>query len=145
MRKIGRLVLATGALLSACVQYEIPVQPVPPGPTREEVAEYTRAQAEYRAGQASGDDDAVERAVYTSAQISHEILYRQDPKLSEARALCDMYRVESGERSTFAPQFAKPCENIERRYKETAAAIRRDLAARIAAVDYATVAQVGHP
>jgi hypothetical protein len=61
MRKtIGpAFIAAAWALLAACAQPPTQVQPLPPGPTPDEVADYTRAQAQYRAGLTSGNGDLV--------------------------------------------------------------------------------------
>ena len=78
--------------------------------------------------------------------IPQEILSRQDPRLFDARVVCERYRVGGPHdprdvRSTFEPQFVQDCEHIDRRYNEATMAIRRDLEARIAAADLATIAQ----
>jgi len=80
--------------------------------------------------------------------ISQEILSRQDPRLVDAWEVCELYRVEGPHdqhdvRSTFEPQFVRDCVNIDRRYGAATSAIRRDLEARIATEDLATVAQAG--
>src|SRR5437764_1391579 len=120
---------AACALLAACAQPATPVQPLPPGPTPEEVADYARAQAQYRSGQASGNGDLVMQAANTFSSISQEILSRQDPKLFDARLVCEMYRV-AGPRDqrdvswTFEPRFVRDCANIEWRYNQATIAIR---------------------
>jgi hypothetical protein len=147
------LALATvGLLLAACAQPQAPVQPLPPGPSPAEIADYAAAQAQNRRGQATGNADDVAQALDTSRQISAEILARQDPRLFDAYGLCENYRVSGlrepvGTPSHFEPQFVRPCDRIEWRYDDATAAIRSDLGARIAAADRATVAQVGtgHP
>ena len=96
MRKtIGPVLTAAAvcALLAACAQAPAPVQPLPPGPTADEVANYARAQAQYRAGLASGNGDVVMHATNTFALIASEILSRQDPKLFDAQVLCERYLV----------------------------------------------------
>ena len=73
--------VAACALLAACAQ-PTPVQPLPPGPTPAEVADYARAQAQYRSGLASGDGDLVIKATDTFSLIAQEVFSRQDPRLS---------------------------------------------------------------
>ena len=102
---------------------------------------------QYRSAQASGNGDVVIQAANTFLSISQEILSRQDPRLFDARVVCDRYRVAGPHdprdvRSTFEPQFVRDCEHIGWRYNEATIAIRRDLDARIAAADLATIAQV---
>ena len=84
--------------------------------------------------------------------ISQEILSRQDPGLVNAWKVCERYRVaaplnQRDVRSTFEPQFVQDCENIDRRYDSATSAIHRDLEARVADADRATIAQAGaqHP
>src|SRR5438132_6150289 len=140
------IIIAAGcALLAACAPPR-PVRALPPGATPEEVADYGRALAQYRAAQASGNDDIVTQAVDTWSSISEEILLRQDPGLFDARMVCERYRVAGpkdppDERSTFAPQFVRDCQHIDWRYNQATSAIRRDVEARIAAADLAIVAQ----
>jgi hypothetical protein len=151
MKKMLRPVLfaaAACALLSACAQPPPPVQALPPGPTPAEVTDYAIAQAQYRAATASGNADVVAHAENTFWSISQEILSRQDPRLVDAWEMCQQYRVAAPRnqrdvRSTFEPQFVRDCENIGRRYDAATSVIRRDLEARIAAADLATVAQAG--
>jgi hypothetical protein len=140
------IVAATGALLTACAQPPPPVQALPPGPTPAEVIDYATAQAQYRAAKASGNGDVVTHAEDTFWSISQEILSRQDPGLVDAWEVCERYRVAASHdqrdvRSTFEPQFVRDCENIDRRYGAATSAIRRDLEAKIAGADRATVAQ----
>jgi hypothetical protein len=137
---------AAGALLAACAQTPPPVQALPPGPTPAEVIDYGTAQARYRVAKASGNDDVVTHAENTFWGISQEILSRQDPGLVDAWEVCERYRVaapydQRDVRSTFAPQFVPDCESIERRYDAATSAIERDLEAKIAGADLATVAQ----
>lgn len=141
-----------GIVLAGCAQSQVPVQPVPPGPSPAEIADYAAAQAQNRRGQVTGNNDDVVEALDTSSQISAEILARQDPSLFDAYNLCERYRVAGprgrlGMPSHFEPQFLRPCDRIEWRYDNAIAAIRSDLAARIAAADRATVATGGdgHP
>jgi hypothetical protein len=55
---------AVGVLLTGCAQPEIPVQPIPPGPSPAEIADYAAAQAQNRRGQATGNaDDVVQTLV----------------------------------------------------------------------------------
>ena len=139
------------ALLVACAQPPAPspsIQALPPGATPAEVVDYTTAQTQYRAAQASGDGDLVMQATTTFANISQEILSRQDPGLFDAWVTCDRYRVVRSHdlrdvRSTIQPPFVRDCENIDRRYNQATIAIRRDLEARIAAADLAMIAQAG--
>jgi hypothetical protein len=140
------IVAAAGALLAACAQPPPPVQALPPGATPAEVTDYAIAQAQYRAAKASGDSDVVTHAENTFWSISQEILSRQDPRLVAAWEVCERYRVavrynQRDVRSTFEPQFLRDCENIDRRYDAATSAISRDLEARIAAADLATVAE----
>jgi hypothetical protein len=137
---------AACALLAACVQPPPPVQALPPGPTPAEVTDYASAQARYRAAKASGNGDVATHAEDTFWGISQEILSRQDPGLVDAWEVCERYRVAAPHnqrdvRSTFDPQFVRNCEINERRYDAATSAIRRDLEAKIAAADLATVAQ----
>jgi hypothetical protein len=110
------------------------------------VIDYAIAQAQYRAAKASGNGDVVTHAENTFWGISQEILSRQDPGLVDAWEVCDRYRVATSQdqrdvRSTFDPQFVRDCQNIGRRHDAATSAIRRDLDARIASADRATVAQ----
>jgi len=135
-------------LLAACSQSPAPVQPLPPGRTADEVANYARAQAQYRAGLASGNGEVVMHATNTFSRIASEILSRQDPKLFDAQVLCERHRVAEprdggGLRSTFEPQFVQDCRRIDGRYNQETIASRRDLEAKIAAADRATVAEAG--
>ena len=154
MRKtIGPAFMAAAcAVLAACAQPAAPVQPLPPGPTPDEVADYTRAQMQYRSGLASGNGDAVAQAANTFLLIAREILFRQDPSVFDAQLVCERYRVSGprdgrGPRSTYETRFVRDCQSVDGRYSQETIAIRRDLDARIAAADRATVAQagVGHP
>ena len=145
-------VAAVCALLAACTSYSAPVpavQTIPPGPTPEEVANYATAQMQYRSGLATGNGDAVAKANETFRLISREIFSRQDPKLFEAEVLCERYRVaRPAATGRSVPTLIEPrCQNIEWRYNEATNAIRRDLEARIADADFATIAQAGaaHP
>src|SRR4029077_9178148 len=87
------IIAAACVLLAACAPPPTPVRALPPGATPEEIADYARALAQYRAARASGNDDIVMRAVETWSSIAEEILSRQDPGLFEARMLCERYRV----------------------------------------------------
>src|ERR1700730_10200974 len=140
------IIAAACALLAACAP--TPVRTLPPGATPEEIADYARALAQYRAARASGNGDVATQAVDTWSSIAQEILSRQDPGLFEARMVCERYRMAGPQdprdvRSTFAPQFVRDCQHIDWRYNQATSAIRRDLEARIAAADLATVAQAG--
>jgi hypothetical protein len=140
-------VAATCALLAACAPQ--PVQPIPPGPTPDEVANYATAQMQYRFGLATGNGDAVEEANQTFRQIPREISSRQDPKLFEAEVVCERYRV-AGPAATghsLSTPIQQQCQSIEWRYNQATNAIRQDLEARIATADFATIAQAGaaHP
>jgi len=142
------LAAAACALLAACGQPAAPVQPLPPGPTPDEVADYAGAQAQYRAALASGNGDVVIQTTNTFALIAQAILSRQDPSLFDAQLVCERYRVAGPRdrrdlRATYEPQFAQDCEHIDWRCNQATIAIRRDLEARIAAADRATVAQAG--
>jgi hypothetical protein len=138
---------AACVLLAACAPPV--VQAIPPGPTPDEVADYATAQMQYRFGLATGNGDAVAEADKTFRQIPREIFSRQDPTLFEAEVVCERYRV-AGPAAT-GPSVSTPierqCQNIEWRYSEATNAIRHDLEARIAAGDFATIAQAGaaHP
>jgi hypothetical protein len=139
-------VTAWCALLTDCVQPPPPVQALPPGPTPAEVIDYSIAQAQYRAAKASGNSDVVTHAENTFWGISQEILSRQDPGLIAAWKVCEQYGVAAPQnqhdvRWTFEPQFVRDCMNIDRRYGAATSAIRRDLEARIAGADRATIAQ----
>jgi hypothetical protein len=148
IRAIARPVVAAAfALLAACTSYSAPVpavQAIPPGPTPDEVADYSTAQMEYRYGLATGNGDAVAKANETFRQIPREIFSRQDPKLFEAEVVCErVARPTATGGSVSEPQ----CQNIEWRYNQATKAIRQDLEARIATADFATIAQAGaaHP
>ena len=150
MRKIigpALMAAAACALLAACTSVQ-PVHPLPPGPTPDEVADYARAQAQYRSGLASGNGDVVAQATNTFSLIAGEILSRRDPSLFDARLVCERYRVSGprdgrGLRSTYETQFVQDCQPIEGRYNQETIAIRRDLEATIAAADRAIVAEAG--
>ena len=140
------IIAAACALLAACAAPPTPVRALPPGATPEEVADYARALTRYRAARASGNDDLVRQAVDTWSGISEEILSRQDPALFEARGICERYRVAGPRdprevRSSFAPQFVRDCQHVDRRYNDAVSVIRRDLEAKVAAADLAVVAQ----
>jgi hypothetical protein len=145
-------VAAACALLAACAKPATPVQLLPPGPNPEEVADYARAQAQYRSALASGNGDAVMQATNTFSLIAEEILSRQDPRLFDAEMVCERYP-EAGPhdrrdaRSTYEPQFVSDCGRINSRYNQATIAIRWDLEAKIAAADRATIAEAGfgHP
>src|SRR5437773_9068712 len=137
------IIAAACALLAACAPPS-PVRALPPGATPEEIADYARALAQYRAARASGNDDLVMQAVDTWSSIVEEILSRQDPALFEARRVCERYRVAGPQnppdvRSTFTPQFVRDCQHIDWRYNQATSAIRRNVEARIAAADLAIV------
>ena len=145
----GPAVAAACALLAACAPSPAPVQAIPPGPTPVEVVNYATAQMQYRFGLATGNGDAVAEANETFRQIPREIFSRQDPKLFEAELVCERYRV-AGPAATgrSVPTPVEPqCQNTERRYNQATNAIRQGLEARIAAADFATIAQAGaaHP
>ena len=140
------IIAAACGLLAACAPPPTPVRALPPGATPEEIADYASALARYRWARASGNDDVVTQAVDTWSSISEEILLRQDPGLFDARMVCERYRVAGPQdppdaRSSFAPQFVRDCQHIDWRYNQATSAIRRDLEAKIAAADLATVAQ----
>ena len=142
------IIAAACALLAACAPPPTPVRALPPGATPEEVADYARALAQYRAARASGNGDVAMQAVDTWSSIAQEILSRQDPGLFEAHMVCERYRVAGPRdppdvRSIFAPQFVRDCQHIDWRYNQATSAIRRDLEGRIAAADLAKVAQAG--
>ena len=154
MKTIYPAALTAGAaciLLAACGPPS-PGKPIPPGPTSAEVVDYAIAQAQYRSAQAMGNGDVVMQGDDTFYNISQEILSRDDPRLFEAWLVCARYRVAGPDdppdvRSTFEPRFVRDCERIVRQYNQAANAIRRDLEAKIAAADLATIAQpaAGHP
>jgi len=142
---------AACALLAACSQ-PAQLQPLPPGPTPDEVAGYTRAQTQYRSGLASGKGDLVTKATDTFSLIAREVLSRQDPSLFDAQVVCERYQVTGPQdrataQTTYDPQFVQECQRISRHYNQATMAIRRDLEARIAAADRGTIAQarVGYP
>jgi hypothetical protein len=116
------------------------------------VADYSRALAQYRAGLASGNGDIVTQATNTFSLIAEEILSRQDPSLFDAWMVCERYpadgsRDRRNSRSSYQPQFVQDCRRIDGRYNQETAAIRRDLDARVATADRATIAEAGvrHP
>ena len=151
IRTINRLAVVTAfALLTACEPNLPPVQegqPIPPGPTPGELADYATAQMQYHLGLAIGNGDAVKKASETFYQIPREIFSRQDPRLFDAKLVCERNQV-TGRTATGVPRLFEPqCQTIERRYNEATIAIRQDLEARITAADHATIAQAGtaHP
>ena len=138
---------AACAVLAACAQ-PAPIQPLPLGPTPDEVADYARAQTRYRFGLASGNGDVVVQATNTFSLIASEILSRQDPSLFDAQLVCKRYRVSGPQdgqdlRSTYETQFVQDCQRVDGRYNQGTTAIRRDLEARIISTDRAIVAQAG--
>ena len=149
MRKIDcRACFAASALgvLTACASAPAPVPVIPPGATPQEVTDYATAQAEFRAAKASGNGDIVRHAEMTFASIAQEILLREDPRLVDAWIVCERYglagpQVPPDPGSTFQPQLTRDCRSIDQRYQAATNAIRRDLAAKIAAVDLAVVTQ----
>ena len=141
-------VAAAFALLAACAPNPPPaqaVQPIPPGPTPEEVANYATAQIHYRFGLATGDGDAVAAANETFSQIPREVFSRQNPRLFAAELVCEQYRVArpAATGSSMPTSFDPQCRNIEWRYDEATDAIRQGIEAQIAAADLATLAQAG--
>jgi hypothetical protein len=139
---------AACALLAACSKPPTPVQLLPPGPTPQEVADYARAQAQYRSALASGNGDIVTQATNTFSLIAQAILSRQDPSLFDAAIVCERYPAAGPPdrpttRSAYEPQFVQDCERINSRYNQATIAIRRDLEAKIAAADRATIAEAG--
>jgi hypothetical protein len=138
--------IATAALtlLAACEPYPMPEQAIPFGPTADELADYATAQMRYRAALATGNADAVAISSETFRQIPREIFSRQDPKLFDAELVCERYQV--ADRST-PPNFEPQCQSVGWRYNEATTAIRRDLDARVAAANSATIAQASaaHP
>jgi hypothetical protein len=150
IRTIGRPALAAAcAMLCACTPYPAPVQAIPPGPTPDELAYYAAAQTQYRLGLATGNDDAVAAANETFRKIPRAIFCREYPSLFKAELVCERYRVAGPDATSrgmpilFEPQ----CQNIEWRYNEATHAIRRDIEARIAAANFAIIAQAAaaHP
>ena len=142
---------AACAVLAACAQ-PAPIQPLPLGPTPDEVADYARAQTRYRFGLASGNGDVVVQATNTFSLIASEILSRQDPSLFDAQVVCQRYQAAGPQyrrdtQTSYDPQFVQDCQRISWRYNIATMAIRRDLEARIAAADRASIAQGGgaHP
>lgn len=136
------------ALLSACAPSSpaaVAVPPIPPGPTEEEVADYAIAQMHYRDGLATGNRDLVAAANETFRQIPREIFSRQAPRLFAAELVCERYRV-AGPGPTSMPS-ERECLKVEWRYDAATNAIRRDLEARIAAANFAAIAQASaaHP
>jgi hypothetical protein len=139
------------ALLASCAQPPAPVQALPAGPTPDEVADYARAQAQYRSALASGNGDVVMRATNTFGLIAREILSRQDPRLFEAQVACETYPVAGppdrrNMRMAYEPQLVQACRSVDWRYDQATIVIRRDLEAKISAADLATIAQAeaGH-
>jgi hypothetical protein len=148
IRTIGRPALAAAcALLSACAP--APVQPIPPGPNPDELAYYAAAQTQYRLGLATGNDDAIAEANETFRQIPRVIFFREYPSLFEAELVCERYRVAGPDATSHGMPilFEPQCQNIEWRYNEATHAIRRDIEARIAAANFAIIAQAAaaHP
>jgi hypothetical protein len=148
IRTIYRLAVAAAfALLAACepnLPSDQAVQPIPLGPTPGELADYATAQMQYRFGLATGNGDAVAMANETFRQIPSEIVFRQNPRLFDAKLVCERNQVATtGVPTLFEPQ----CQNIEWRYGEATITIRQDLEARITAADFATIAHAGaaHP
>ena len=132
-------------LLTGCAPPPTPV-PIPLGATPQEMVDYATAQAQYRAAKASGNGDIVMHADMTFASIAQEILSRADPRLMDAWIVCERYGLAGPQNppdtpSTFEPQFARDCRLIDQRYQAATNAIRRDLAAKIAAADLAIVTQ----
>ena len=149
-KMIGSALAAAAAsvLLVACAQPSAPVQPLPPGPTPDEVADYARAQVQYRSALASGNGDSVMQATNTFSLIASEILFRQDPRLFDAQLVCEKYRVAGPRdrrdlRWSYEPQFVQDCQRINGRYNQETIIIRRDLESKIAAADRATIAEAG--
>lgn len=141
-------VAAAFAPLAACTPNSPPVQaaqPIPPGPTSDELANYAEAEMQYRLGMVTGNDDAVTRASETFRQIPREIFSRQAPPLFEAELVCERYRVAGPDATgrNIPAAFEAQCHYIGGRYNEATNAIRQDLRARIAASDFATIAQAG--
>jgi hypothetical protein len=133
--------LPASLMLVACAPNPPPdqdVQPIPPGPTSGELADYATAQMHYRQGLATGDSDAVARANETFRQIPREIFFRENPRLFDAKLVCERNQVA-------AAPFELRCRNIEWRYNEATTAIRQDLEARVTAADYATIRQAVYP
>ena len=115
------------------------------------MADYATAQAQYRSGLASGNGDIVAQATNTFSLIAQEFS-RQDPSLFNAWVVCERYpadglRDRRDLRSTYQPHFVQDCRRIDGRYNQETFAIRRDLDARVAAADRATIAEAGagHP
>ena len=136
IRTIG--LAATCALVAACAPNPPPIQPIPPGPTSEEVNEYAIAQAQYRVGLATGNGDEVTQAKETFQQIPREIFSRQDARVFEAELACEQYPVAAPAANSMP--FEAKCRNIEWRYNAATNAIRHDLEARIAGADLAIIA-----
>ena len=116
------------------------------------MADYARAQANYRSGLASGNGDLVIKATDTFSLIAREVLSRQDPSLFDGQVACERHQVAGPQyrrdtQTTYDPQFVQDCQRLSWRYNQATMAIRRDLEARIAAADRATIAQGGggHP
>jgi len=144
---IDRLAVAAAfALLAAC-EPNLPsdqvVQPIPPGPTSGELADYATAQMRYRLGLATGNGDALATANETFRQIPREILSRQDPTLFDAILVCERNQVGGRTAAGVSTPFQPQCQNIEWRYNEATIATRQNLDARITAADFATIAQAG--
>jgi hypothetical protein len=150
LMRIGRPAAAAAcALLAACAPYPAPVQAIPLGPTSDELAYYAAAQLQYRRGLATGNDDAVAAAEKTFRQIPREIFFRQYPSLFEAELVCERYRVARPDATgrSMPTLLEHQCQDIEWRYNWATNAIRQDLEARIAAANFAIIAQAAaaHP
>jgi hypothetical protein len=116
------------------------------------VADYARAQTHYRSGLASGNGDLVIKATDTFSLVAQEVLSRQDPSLFDAQVLCQRHQSAGPQyrrdtQTSYDPQFVQDCQRISWRYNQATMAIRRDLEARIAAADRASIAQArgAHP
>ena len=82
---------AACSLFAACAQPSAPIQPLPSGPTLGEVADYARAQAQYRSALASGDGDAAVTGGWMARPLVPLVLDRKWLGFVD-RALQDFFR-----------------------------------------------------
>ena len=81
------------------------------------MADYARAQANYRSGLASGNGDLVIKATDTFSLIAREVLSRQDPSLFDGQVACERHQVAGPQyrrdtQTTYDPQFVQDCQRL---------------------------------